>query len=126
MPETNGEMCETGCYVDGHWGQYGASRVLGIADDILGTNYSAEAAAAMLADPDSPDPSDGCMTDELPGCEIVSEIADKAESALNDATPDGYLWHWYDGEFYLSPNCGQWADLDADDCTDEACVCHCY
>ena len=127
MPEINGQTYGPGCYVDGHWGQYGASRVLRIADDILGTTYWDDAAAAMLADHDpadpysSPLPTDGCMPDELPGCEIVSEIADDAETALNDATPAGYMWHWYEGEFFLSP----WCDDDAI-CDDETCVCHCY
>ena len=133
MPEINGQTLGTGCYVDGHWGQYSASRVLGIADAILGTNYTAEATAAMIEDHNSDDPyssplpTDGCMTDELPGCEIASEAADEAESALNDATPDGYLWHWYDGEFFLSPDCGRDGyGPDADDCDDETCYCHCY
>ena len=114
---------DCGCYIDGHWGQYGASRLLAIADGMLGTSYFDDAAAAMTADHDpddpysSPLPSDGIMTDELPGCEIVSEYADEAESALNDATPTGLVWHWHDGEFFLSPICD-----DDETCEDETCA----
>lgn len=93
MPTVNGHTVETGCYVDGHWGQYGPSRVLSIADDLLGTNYCLAALAEGA--------ETGIMTDELSADDAVLDLADEAEAALNNATDDGHAWGWYDGEFFL-------------------------
>lgn len=100
-----------GCYVDGHWGQYGASRVLRIADDITGSTLYEDTASAMdaqhaedVANKEKypcPASADGIATDELPGCEIVSEAADEAETALTAGTTGGY-WGWHDGGFFLT------------------------
>lgn len=126
---TNGTECETGCVIDGHWGNYGLSRMLEITDDLLGTTFHDEATATFAltrptiitrnedgtyAYEDGPlptDPWDGFTF------EFLDEIADDAESALNDATPGGFLWHWHDGEFFASPICD-----DDDDCEDETCA----
>ena len=42
------------------------------------------------------------------------------EDWLNDHTPDGLVWHWQDGEFFLSRYCG------TDGCDDDECYCHSY
>lgn len=126
MPDIKGTTYDVGCYVDGHWGQYGASRVLRIADDILGTNYWDDTQTAMLAHitPDEDYTDEQCgiggHTGELVGCEHTSWAADEAETALNDATPAGWMWHWHDGEFFLSPICD-----DENNCTDETCAHWC-
>jgi hypothetical protein len=60
---------------------------------------------------------DAIATDEMPGSEHMSWFAEEAETALNDATPDGFVWHWHDGEFFLSPMCE-----DEEGCTDETCA----
>ena len=103
-----------GCVVDGHWGNYALSRMLTIADDILGTTFYAEAVTQWR---ETEDPYDGSTP--LPDAtwdgftfEFLGEIADEAESALNDQTPAPYVWHWHDGEFFLSVSC------EDDDCTD--------
>lgn len=118
----------SGCYVDGHWGQYGASRVLRIADDLLGTDYIKQAdkvreceqcgAQEMVSDREhlssvgcmgdrsrthSWVKPEGMMTDEYPSGEFVSDLADEAEAELNAAT-DGGCWGWEDGEFFLRPD----------------------
>jgi len=109
---TNGIQCQTGCVLDGHWGNYGLSRMLEITDDILGTAFHAEAAQAWRE-------SEGPNFGEWDGFtfEFLNEIADDAESALNDATPGGFFWHWHDGEFFASPICD-----DDDACEDETCA----
>jgi hypothetical protein len=104
---------DTGCYIDGHWGQYGASRLLRIADDILGADFYEQ---ALRSAPEECQPHNSCV-DEIGGCEEVSWVADDAEAALNDATPDGLVWHWHDGEFFLSTICD-----DEETCDDETCA----
>ncbi len=91
-PTIYGETYEYGCYVDGHWGQYGASRVIRLSDDIVATEYF-KAATLQGA-------STGIMTDELEFDDIVAEWSDRAEDALNKVTKNG-VWHWYEGEFFL-------------------------
>lgn len=100
----------SGCIIDGHWGQYGASRLLREADDVLGTTFYADTLSEIERAIADADPADkfgmanetplGIMVDELIGCEITSEAADEAEQALNDATVGG-RWEWSDGEFFL-------------------------
>lgn len=119
----NGHPVEPGCYIDGHWGQYSPDRLAEIAE---GFGWS----------PDKPtdDPrvirAFADQLDEyrdLPLWEWHSESADDIETWLNDHTVSGWLpgadggtrdrtnfvWHWHDGEFFLSPLCD-----DPDDCTD--------
>lgn len=98
--EVKGTTRETGCYVDGHWGNYGLSRMLTVTDGILGTHFYDDAAKewALTQDGDAVDENawDGFTF------EFLHEIADDAEEALNDATPNGFGWGWHDGEFFLS------------------------
>lgn len=104
----NGTDYTPGCYVDGHWGQYGSSRVLRIADDVLGGNMWQETYDALKADHSligewaTEDDILGTMVDELAACEHVTWAAEEAEEKLNDATPDGWAWGWEDGEFFLA------------------------
>lgn len=46
--------------------------------------------------------------------EYVIDLADRAEEWLNEQTPSGLLWHWHDGEFFLSREDHE----DDDDLTD--------
>ena len=101
---TNGRTVETGCYVDGHWGWRGLGHMIDQASGILD---------AELARPT--DDADGFDPDYAAGC------ADEAEDALNAVTPDGFLWHWRDGEFFLSPYCG--GEGEPDDDHDPTCAC---
>ena len=101
----------SGCVIDGHWGQYGASRLLRECDDVLGTHLWEEARSELekLRDGETAEDwersmAEDCLesigTDELGGCEIVLEFADEAEQLLNAATTGGF-WEWSDGEFFL-------------------------
>ncbi len=114
---------ELGCWIDGHWGQYGPDRLVAIAvthgwtfayaDD----RFLAEIAQARL---DEIGPA-GTLTSALcenyvqrnqldfehstdPEGEIISmifEMSDNAAEYLNSICPDGYSFGWHDGEFYL-------------------------
>lgn len=155
----NGHAVEPGCWVDGHWGQYGPDHLAdraselgwepadptddprflrGLADRIserfpaepfckvcrkgvywddtpteenprLRTARCAEARRA-LHKPEPVWPSANVW-------EQRSDATDKIEQWLNDHTEtEGYLWHWRDGEFYLSPIC------EDGDCDDDTCA----
>lgn len=82
---------EVGCYIDGHYGQYGADRLAEIADDLLGTDHAATM-ARYRAEGDEGD---------VDAWEARRELTDEIVDALNSATSGGY-WEWCDGEFYLS------------------------
>lgn len=122
---------ETGCYVDGHWGNYGLSHMLERADEVLGTSFYEiadtlwhETAETIVFRNDdgtysyqpAPLPAVSDVWDGFT-FENLSEIANDAETALNDETPEGFVWHWHDSEFFLSPICD-----DETDCTDEMCA----
>lgn len=111
---SNGKTVPTGCYVDSHWGWRGLARMVEIAGDLVGFTSD----VPIATDPDGFDIDHATFT------------ADDAERALNDATPEGFVWHWHDGEFFLSPDCGNddypeecpacRGDMDCD------CACHCW
>lgn len=90
-----------GCWVDGHWGVYGVTRVIDIAtghgwDGVTATHQ--EAIDCYSGDRDTCEGAVyGC------GCPgIVVDLADGAEQWLNDnCAPDGYSFGWHDGEFFL-------------------------
>lgn len=90
----------TGCYIDGHWGQYATARLVKLACE-FGWE---DAEAARLADKhlsaygpsSSPDLTDD-EYDELVGA------ADDAEAWLNEHAADNdHGWLWEDGEFFYS------------------------
>jgi len=92
--------CDIGCWIDGHWGQYGPIRQIEITDEMLGTDFMGEL-------PKVPEEFKAENThstypeinmDEL---EEILWVSDRAEEALNAATPNGFSWGWYDGEYFL-------------------------
>jgi hypothetical protein len=131
MPQVNGYPAETGCYVEGHWGQYGP-------------DHLADQASAFGWEPDKPsdDPriirhfadllDDAGYRDENPFWEYHTETGDEIIGWLNAHTDvtyqmhvgdDGlyeqaqqYVWHWRDGEVFLSPTC------EDGDCDDDTCA----
>lgn len=159
----NGTDCETGCWVEGHWGQYGpdhlADKIDGVIDlepedDPRVYRQLAEEAEDALAGRREPVcAACGLETDyrrdrdrwvhvirfptthirvELDHTDCASlrptwtvanlwearhDAVDRIEQWLNENTPEGWLWHWRDGEFYLSPLCD-----DEENCTDEECA----
>ena len=105
---TNGVECETGCYVDGHWGWRGIGHMIDQARVMLpGVELERPVDDADGFDPD-----------------YAVECSDTAEEALNAVTPEGFMWHWHDGEFFLSPFCGD--PEDGSTCADETCACHTF
>lgn len=91
-------MQETGCYVDGTWGNYALGRMIDVAKG-FGFSLSAEGEKVLTR-------NYGNLTDDE--YEIIREIGDDAEEYLNTYhAEDGYSWQWYEGEF------GYWANEDA-------------
>ena len=90
---------DAGCWVDGHWGQYGPARVIEVAGDYGFDHPKAASLAsrhvASMGPSDSPDLTD----DEYEAMQWASE---EAESYLNEhVAPEGYAFGWQDGEFFL-------------------------
>lgn len=110
------EQMEAGCYIDGHWGQYGIARVIILASEMGWTDNDAEAEQAVeLAEKHlaSMGPSD---SPDLTGDEWEQLMydADKAEEWLNDnKAMDGYSFGWEDGEFFYMHS-SWWNDEDED------------
>ena len=102
MPTVNTHPVEPGCYIAGHWGQYGPDRLADIAEDFGWEpgKWSDDPRAIR----------DVIDTLELWGhddavpslWELHVDAADDIETWLNDRTPGHHYWMWHDGEFYLS------------------------
>lgn len=95
--KVNGQPADPGCYIDGHWGQYGVDRVADVAEQ-FGLKVS------IFEDPrewrkvaEGEEPS--AWSPEYAWDRHV-ETSDTLEQHLNDATEGGY-WTWEDGEFFL-------------------------
>jgi hypothetical protein len=96
----NQHTMEPGCYIGGHYGQYGLASLVSLVDGFLGTSFTQE----------FPKVTDGSLAGSIgPGgvwdignehTETCFDVAERAEAALNDATVGGY-WTWEDGEFFL-------------------------
>lgn len=102
---------DAGCWVDGHWGQYGLAHLVlkatdyGYADAEM-IDYATRHMASM-----SPNGDEDLTDDEH---EAMSDGADDVESWLNaHVAPEGYSFGWQDGEFFL------WADAEWEDEDDE-------
>lgn len=111
----NGIEAETGCWIDGHEGWRAVGLLCSIAADFgwkPGSELD-EGALTYFGDTDREDHG------EL--LERVIDMADEAEDWLNDHTPDGFLWRWFDGEFFLSHWCGR-GEYEPP-CDDETCYC---
>jgi hypothetical protein len=91
-----------GCWIDGHWGQYGVVRLCEIVEAHGGPSllrYDVDVAMAGDVERD---------------VDAETWAADDAERWLNDhVAPEGFLFGWFDGEFFLAP-LGWWRDDDAD------------
>lgn len=108
---TRAVPAESGCWIDGHWGQYGTARLVSIAHDHgWHEDDAADIAARHLA---AMCPSNAApVTDEEYGALADSGgYAEDAEDWLNaHVAPEGYTFGWHDGEFFLS----------RDDCREDA------
>lgn len=73
---------DAGCWVDGHWGQFGSSRVIQLANEFGWTGY--------------------IIDDQPEDYEFIHDIADEAEEWMNNnVAPDGHSFGWFDGEWFL-------------------------
>lgn len=96
----NNNLLEVGCYIDSHHGQYGpdmlddlfTSLVRPLDEDESPKEWRRLAEAAQDA---------GNEQDAHNAWEMFHECADRLVDMLNDATEDGYLWAWVDGDFFL-------------------------
>lgn len=92
-------MSETGCWIDGHWGQYGISHLFKIAtDNEMPTEDGDSEIVKAYENGDEEITLSTGETVEVHECMV--DLADKAEAWLNDnIAEEGYLFGWYDGEF---------------------------
>lgn len=91
---------DAGCWVDGHWGQYGAARVVDLAITHGWNNAEANDLAARHLASMGSSSAPGLTDDEW---ERLIDAADAAECWLNDhAAPAGHSFGWHDGEFFLA------------------------
>lgn len=106
----NGQPAELGCYVDGHWGQYGPDRLAEQAEAFGWPGVGSDDDPRYIRDLWGDDDPRGKW-------ECYAEAADRIEQWLNNVTTPGHIWHWHDGEFFLSSICD-----DPDECTDDTCA----
>lgn len=107
---------DTGCYIDGHWGQYGIARLVDIArgygygdDNLPGTAEVIAIASKKLEAMTYPS-RDITLTDDEE--ERLSDASDEVEDWLNhNVAPDGYSFGWHDGEFFFAS--AQWWEEEA-------------
>jgi hypothetical protein len=109
---------DAGCWIDGHWGQYGIARMIEIASlhgyvdpattppfaqqDIVEIARRHLASMGPYTEGD-----DGISDDEH---EQLSWTYDDVEAWMNDnVAPEGFSFGWHDGEFFLWSN-ETWAD----------------
>lgn len=101
---TKADATDSGCWIDGHWGQYGIARMVEIAqqfgyDDEFVTSLADLKLATMQIN------THYYMTDDEE--EALYEASDAVEEWLNEnVAPEGYAFGWHDGEFFL------WSDYD--------------
>lgn len=103
----NGQPADPGCYVEGHWGQYGPDH---LADQLEGFGVS----IGRQADPRfARRVADRCFNDfpdlEADAWERYHYASDSLETVAAGATEGGY-WEWHEGECflrsYVCPECG--------------------
>lgn len=94
----------TGCWIDGHWGHYGASRLVEIAQD-YGFEISALDESALWAykngDEEFQDEQTGEYHHASDWMLMQGGLTDEAEDYLNEnIARQGYYFGWVDGEFF--------------------------
>lgn len=108
MITVNGQPADTGCYVDGHWGQYAPDH---LADQLEGFGIVVPRLADARRARRVADYADDRGWSELAfrGWEWHSETADSLIDLANDATTGGF-WEWHDGEVFLVDDADAWED----------------
>ena len=101
---TQATPADAGCWIDGHWGQYGIARLVEIAEgmgynDAEMIDYASRHLASMARSN-----TFGITDDEH---EALTDSCDDVEVWMNDhLAPEGFAFGWHDGEFFL------WSDED--------------
>jgi hypothetical protein len=139
MPIVNGHQAETGCYVEGHWGQYGPDHLADQAeafgwtpgsslddprivreflDFLEGSGYGGYDATGALWERHSEtgDEIANWLNEHTPADQYGGMVLAEPGPGLVEAPPKNYVWHWHDGEFFLSPIC------ENGDCDDDTCA----
>jgi hypothetical protein len=131
----NGQECVTGCVFDSHWGWHNTARLIHLASDLDVITLTDEE-WAMVESYDDGTSEDGYYealrfiknlddhgvkhffrAEQTNTFEIVHDMADEAGRALNEHTPEGFIWFWEGGDFFLSPICDE-----EEDCHDDTCA----
>jgi hypothetical protein len=95
----------SGCWVDGHWGQYGAARVIEIAQEFGYADHDALELARRHMASMGPSTDPGLDSDEY---DTLCGYAEDAEEWLSEnVAPEGHSFGWCEGEFFLWP-AAQW------------------
>jgi len=126
-------LADVGCYIDGWWGQYATARLVQMAVE-HGWVDSAEdekskderAYIAAIAERDMASIMGSSVTPHIgvDDFQTLADAADACEQWLNEArTTQDVIFHWHDGELFLSPWCGGVDGVD--DCDNDDCACHC-
>lgn len=101
--ETNFQV-STGCWIDGHWGHYGVSRLVDIAQD-LGMEISDLDESALWAYKNGEEEFQEEVTGEYHSSSdwmlMQGGLGDEAEEWLNlNIAKEDYMFSWYEGEFF--------------------------
>lgn len=111
---------DAGCWIDGHWGQYGIARVIDIAVSHGWDDAEADDLATRHLASIGPSSAPDLTNDEF---ERLVAAADDAEIWLNEhVAPDGFYFEWSDGEFFLTEETEPCRLHSDPDCTDPACI----
>lgn len=100
---------DVGCYVDGHWGQFGSAHLIERAtefgyDDQQAIELARRHLAMIGPGGGRNDEPERDALDENEH-EALIEAASDVEDWLNEhVAPEGYQFGWYEGEFFLWSN----------------------
>ena len=108
--KVNSKEATPGCYIEGHWGQYGMDRLADVAEqfEMEVSDHDDPRHWRFHAESDDPDdiiyehpPLQGSRPLTQEACwERHVWAGDELERWLNELTEGGY-WSWEDGEFFL-------------------------
>lgn len=106
----------TGCWIDGHWGHFGVTRLIEIAQD-YGYELCDDDEKAVHAFKDWIDEFEGDCGEYHNAADWIlmqGGLGDDAEEWLNEnVAREGYNFGWNDGEFFYM-NHNWWDDQDED------------
>lgn len=111
----NGEVVTTGCWVDGHWGQYAPDHFADKIDGLIDIDPLNDPRVLRRIADDTE--AAGYPDAAAMWWEAHTEATDKLMERLNELTPGCWTFQWWEGEIHLSRYC-EWPDTDLDDLPD--------